>query len=66
MLDPFFIAALLEGFEGTLDEVVHRVEDNELRGRLDVLQSQVAALRLSIERSTELNRTESDHSPTTT
>ena len=40
MLDPLFVAALLEGFEGTLDEVVGRVEDRDLRVRLDVLQSQ--------------------------
>jgi hypothetical protein len=27
MLHPLFVAGVLEGFEGTLDEVVARVED---------------------------------------
>jgi hypothetical protein len=51
MLHPLFVAAILEGFEGTLDEVLDRVEDGELKVRLDVLQGHVAALRLSIERA---------------
>jgi hypothetical protein len=51
MLDPLFVAAVLEGFEGTLDEVMDRVEDRELGVRLEVLQRQVAALRLSIEKA---------------
>ena len=50
MLDPLFVAAVLEGFEGTLDEVIERVECLELRTNLDALQSQIAALRISIER----------------
>jgi len=49
MLDPLFVAAVLEGFEGTLDEVVGRVENQELNAQLDVLRSQVAALRICIE-----------------
>jgi hypothetical protein len=50
MLDPVFIAAVLEGFEGTLDEVIERVDCLDLRTNLDALQSQIAALRISIER----------------
>jgi hypothetical protein len=49
MLDPFFVAVVLEGFDGTLGEVVERVECPELRARLDVLYSQITALRMSIE-----------------
>jgi hypothetical protein len=50
MLDPFFVAAVLEGFEGTLSELVERVECSELRAKLDVLYSQITALRASIEK----------------
>ena len=48
-LDAGFVAAVLEGIEGTLDEVIERVEVSELRASLDVLQSRVRALRVSIE-----------------
>jgi hypothetical protein len=48
-LDAGFVAAVLEGIEGTLDEVIERVEISELRASLDVLQSRVVALRVSIE-----------------
>jgi hypothetical protein len=58
MLDPLFVAAVLEGFEGTLDEVVGRVENQELNAQLDVLRSQVAALRICIEEP--LRRAEAD------
>jgi hypothetical protein len=53
MLDITLVAAVLEGIEGTLGEVVDRVEDQELVVRLEVLQSQVAALRISIEKPNE-------------
>ena len=49
MLDPLFVAAVLEGFEGTLDEVVGRVENPEVNAQLDALRSQVAALRICVE-----------------
>jgi hypothetical protein len=58
MLNPLFVAAVLEGFEGTLDEVVGRVENQELNARLDALRGQVAALRICIEQP--LVRTEAD------
>jgi hypothetical protein len=50
-LDVGFVAAVLEGIEGTLEEVIERVEISELRASLDVLQSRVTALRVSIEPS---------------
>jgi hypothetical protein len=49
MLHPLFVADVLEGIEGTLDEVVGRVESPELNAQLDVLRSQVAKLRIRIE-----------------
>jgi len=48
-LDTGFVAAVLEGIEGTLGELIDRVETSELRASLDVLQSRVTALRVSIE-----------------
>lgn len=48
-LDAGFVAAVLEGIEGTLDEVMERVDNSELKASLDVLQSRVTALRVSIE-----------------
>ena len=48
-LHPLFVAGVLEGFEGTLDEVVGRIENPDLNAQLDALRSQVAALRVSIE-----------------
>jgi hypothetical protein len=48
-LEAGFVAAVLEGIEGTLEEVIERVEISELRASLDVLQSRVTALRVSIE-----------------
>ena len=57
MLDSLFVAAVLEGFEGTLDTVVSRVECPELRADLDVLHTQVTALRVSIEKPRKGNRT---------
>jgi hypothetical protein len=49
MLHPLFVAGVLEGFEGTLDEVIGRVENPELNARLDALRSQVTALRICAE-----------------
>lgn len=49
MLNSLFVAAVLEGFEGTLDEVVGRVESPDLNAQLDALRGQVAALRICIE-----------------
>ena len=48
-LDNEFVAAVLEGIEGTLDEVIERVDNAELKASLDVMQSRVTALRVSID-----------------
>lgn len=50
-LNTGFVAAVLEGIEGTLGELIDRVETSELQASLDVLQSRVTALRKSIEPS---------------
>ena len=49
-LHPLFVAGVLEGFEGTLGEMVGRVENQELNTELDALRRQVAALRIRIEK----------------
>jgi len=49
VLDRGFVAAVLEGIEATLGELIERVESSELQSSLDVLQSRVTALRVSIE-----------------
>jgi len=48
LLDASFVAAVLEGLEGTLDEVVGRVASPEGED-LAVLQNRINALRVSIE-----------------
>ena len=51
MLDMTFVAAVLEGIEGTLDELMGRVERSDLRGRLVTLQDETAAARRLFEAS---------------
>ena len=51
MLDMTFVAAVLEGIEGTLDELIGRVERSDLRGRLTRLQDETAAARNLFEAS---------------
>ena len=53
MLDTGFVAAVLEGIEVTLGELIERVATSELQSSLDVLQSRVTALRLSIDPTTQ-------------
>ena len=48
-LDAGFVAAVLECIEGTLDEVIERGENAELKASLDVLNTRVTALRVAIE-----------------
>jgi hypothetical protein len=50
MLDAGFVAAILEGFEGTLDEVLWRGTPPKLSADLVALQARINALRVSIER----------------
>jgi hypothetical protein len=51
MLDMAFVAAVLEGIESTLDELIGRVERSDLRGRLTTLQDETAAARNLFEAS---------------
>jgi hypothetical protein len=46
---PGFVAAVLEGFEGTLDAVLERVDDGELRREIESLQVHIAAQRHEFE-----------------
>ena len=49
MLPPAFVAGVLEGFEGTLDEMIGRVASPGLNSQLNALRSRAAAIRISIE-----------------
>ena len=60
-LHPLFVAGVLEGFEGTLGEMVGRVEGQALNTQLDALRGQVAALRTCIEEP--LRQAEADRTP---
>jgi hypothetical protein len=44
-----FVAAILEGFEGTLDDVIERVASRGLKADLEILQARICSLRLTIE-----------------
>ena len=44
-----FFAAILEGFEGTLGEVLARDLSNEMRELAEALQQHIAALREQVE-----------------
>jgi len=60
-LHPLFVAGVLEGFEGTLGEMVGRIADQTLNTRLDTLRSQVVALRICIK--DPLRQAEADRTP---
>ena len=49
MLDTGFVAAVLEGIESTLEELIGRVDASDLRGRLAALHDEAAAVRRSFE-----------------
>jgi hypothetical protein len=49
MLNTEFAAAVLEGIEGTLEELIGRVDSSDLRDRLTALQDETAAVRRSLE-----------------
>jgi hypothetical protein len=49
MLNTEFAAAVLEGIEGTLEELIGRVDPRDVRDRLTALQDETAAVRLSLE-----------------
>ena len=48
-MTPGFVAAILEGFEGTLDVVLDRVVDGELRREIEALQEHIAGQRRTLE-----------------
>jgi hypothetical protein len=49
LLNTEFAAAVLEGIEGTLDELIGRVDRSDVRDRLTELQAETAAVRRSLE-----------------
>ena len=49
MLNTEFVAAVLEGIEGTLEELIGRVDPSDVRDRLTALQDETAAVRRSLE-----------------
>ena len=49
MLNTEFAAAVLDGIEGTLEELIGRVEPSDVRNRLTALQRETAAVRRSLE-----------------
>ena len=49
MLNTEFAAAVLEGSEGTLEELIGRVDPSDLRGQLTGLHDETAAVRRSFE-----------------
>jgi hypothetical protein len=49
MLNTMFVAAVLEGIEGTLQELIGRVGRGDLRDRLATLQDETATLRRLLE-----------------
>lgn len=48
-MTPGFVAAVLEGFEGTLEAVLERVDDGDLRREVEELQAQIAIKRQQFE-----------------
>ena len=49
MFDATFVAAALEGIEGTLEELIGRVHPSALSGRLDKLHEDTAAVKRAFE-----------------
>jgi hypothetical protein len=49
MLNTEFTAAVLEGIEGTLEELIGHVDPSDVRDRLTALQDETAAVRRSLE-----------------
>lgn len=48
-MTPGFVAAVLEGFEGTLDAVLDRVDEGDLRREAEALQVHIGSKRQQIE-----------------
>jgi len=51
-----FAAAVLEGIEGTLEELIGRVDPSDVRDRLTALQDETAAVRRSLEKKGAIRR----------
>jgi hypothetical protein len=48
-MTPGFVAAVLEGFEGTLDVVLERLVDDDLKREVEALQEHIASKRQQFE-----------------
>jgi hypothetical protein len=48
-MTPGFVAAVLEGFEGTLDVVIERLGAGDLRSDVEELQAHIARTRQQFE-----------------
>jgi hypothetical protein len=46
---PGFVAAILEGFEGTLEEVLDRLEEDSLKREVTTLREHIAHKRQEFE-----------------
>jgi hypothetical protein len=50
-MTPDFVAAVLEGFEGTLNAVLERLEDGHLKREVEALQAHIGRKRQQFEAS---------------
>ncbi len=48
-MTPCFVAAVLEGFEATLDAVLERLEEGDLKREVEALQEHVSRKRQQFE-----------------
>ncbi len=48
-MTPGFVAAVLEGFEGTLDAVLEDVHEEDLKREVEALQAHISSKRQQIE-----------------
>ena len=48
-MTPSFIAAILEGFEQTLDHVLERMDEGDLRQEVEELRAHIAGMRQELE-----------------
>ena len=48
-MTPEFLAAILEGFEQTLDHVLARMDEGDLRRNVEALQAHIAGKRQQLE-----------------
>ncbi len=60
MLNTEFAAAVLEGIEGTLEELIGRGDPSDFRDRLTALQDETAAVRRSLEETVGAERADGE------